>query len=41
MSIITIELNTLVPEYYLDNSLLTPLSSLIVSDILLTLYLEI
>jgi hypothetical protein len=35
------ELNTLVPEYYLDNSLLTPLSSLIIADALLTLYLEI
>ena len=41
MFVVTIELNTLVPEYRLDNSLLTPLSSLIVSDVLLTLRLEI
>ena len=41
MFIVTIEPNTLVPEYYLDNSLLTPLSSLIIADVLLTLYPEI
>ena len=41
MFIVTIELNTLVPEYYLDNSLLTLLSSLIILDVLLTLCLEI
>jgi hypothetical protein len=37
MFIVTIELNTLVPEYRLNNSLLTPLSSLIIADVLLTL----
>ena len=41
MFIVTIELNTLILEYYLNNSLLTPLSSLIIVDTLSTLYLEI
>ena len=41
MSIVTIELNTLVLEYYLNNSLLTPFSSLIILDILSTLRLKI
>ena len=41
MFIVTIELNTLVPKYYLNNSLLTLLSSLIILDVLLTLYPEI
>jgi hypothetical protein len=41
MFVVTMELNTLVLEYRLDNSLLTPLSSLIIVDVLLTLYPEI
>ena len=41
MFIVTIEPNTLVPKYRLNNSLLTPLSSLIIVDVLLTLRPEI
>jgi len=41
MFIVTMELNTLVPKHRLNNSLLTPLSSLIIVNVLLTLRLEI